>query len=356
MEIINMFGFNSERNFYFNKVKNSELKFEWNSDTHGNFGNTSFTAYDSTIITTSLSGRVTSFNLSNGKKTGELKYDGEIEQAVIINNIYLIFIVNEFKERYSTLIIYDFKNAKEVLAVKLNGKYNNEMLLVDKYIYIVSDFGEIYKITTFGSIEWKIDLKKEIHSNPASDGNALYVATLDGSLMKLGLNNGEIIFSKNITNSFQSGLSIDGNTAYIGNNDGILYSIETKNGEVNWSFVSSSKIVQTPGFDNENVYFGNLNGDIYSIDKKSSILNWIRNSNGLINSSSLIFENIIIQPNLFMKLEILDKSTGKLLNQINYDSRVRTMPFFFRERIIIGVDKGELYCYSFENDLDEVSK
>jgi len=85
-------------------------------------------------------------------------------------------------------------------------------------------------------------------------------------------------------------------------------------------------------------------------------LNWIRNTNGLINSSSLIFENIIIQPNLFMKLEILDKLTGKLLNQINYDSRVRTMPFFFRERIIIGVDKGELYCYSFENDLDEVSK
>jgi hypothetical protein len=51
-----------------------------------------------------------------------------------------------------------------------------------------------------------------------------------------------------------------------------------------------------------------------------------------------------------MKMEILDKNDGQILNLIKYDSRVRTAPIFYKDKLIIGVDKGEIYCYSFNDD------
>jgi outer membrane protein assembly factor BamB len=349
-ESLPMYGKNPLRNFHYNIEKKYDLDLEWDSSTHGNFGNTSFVVYDTTLITTSLSGRVTAFNLFTGKKVGELKYDGEIEQAALINNISLIFIVNELKERFSTLVIYDFKNSREINSVKLNGKLNNELLLVNNKIYVVSDFGDLYKLSPSGMIIWKKVLNHQVHANPAADNNYIYMASLDGNLLKVDLDDGKIIYDKKISKGFQSGISIDGDDLFIGDIEGNIFSINKLSGDKNWLFKTSSKIVSTPTLDQNNIYVGNLNGDLYSISRKTSELNWVYKSSGLINSPCLVFKNLIIQPNLFMKMEILNKNNGALLNQINYDSRVRTAPIYYKDKLFIGVDKGEIYCYSFKEN------
>lgn len=350
-ESLAMYGKNPQRNFYYDIEKKYNLDLEWNSETHGNFGNTSFVIYDTTLITTSLSGRVTAFNLFSGKKVGELRYNGEIEQTAIINNISLIFILNELKEKYSTLVIYDFKNSREINSVRLNGKFNNELLLVGKNIFVISDFGDLYSFSPIGSILWKKQLGFEVHSNPAADDQFIYIASLDGKLLKINKDNGDTIYDKIVSRGFQSGISLDSNNIYIGDIEGNIFSITKLNGDTNWKFKTSSKIISTPALDRKNIYVGNLNGDLYSINSNNSELNWFHKSNGLINSPCIVFENLIIQPNLFMKIEILDKNDGQILNLIKYDSRVRTTPIFYKDKLLIGVDKGEIYCYSF-NDIE----
>ncbi len=143
---------------------------------------------------------------------------------------------------------------------------------------------------------------------------------------------------------------------FIGDNSGIFYSISKLYGSINWSYVSKSKIVQTPGLDLSNVYFGNLAGDFISLNKKNGKVNWVYESNGLINTAPLIFENIVIQPNLYMNIDIIDKNSGELLNQLNFESRCRTTPIYYNDRIFFGVDKGEVYCYSFINEKSEEGK
>jgi eukaryotic-like serine/threonine-protein kinase len=346
-EIISMFGNTSERNFFVDKSKSSDLQLEWNSSTHGSFSNTSILAYDSLVIISDLSGRITAFSVSTGKTVGELKYPGEIEQAPILLHSYLIFIVNELKETYSTLIVYDLVRKREIQTVKLNGRFNTEMLVRNNYCYFISDFGMLYKISRSGNIEWENDIGKENYSNPAADEKFLYLITVSGNLIKVNNNNGDVLYDRKFEGRFQSGISLDKDNAYFGNDDGIFYAINKETGLQKWSYSSGSRIVQTPGFDDENVYFGNLNGDIHSLNKKSAEINWVRNTNGLINTSPLIFNNIVIQPNLDKKIDILNKSTGELLNQLEFESRCRTAPIYFRDRLIVGVDKGEVYCYSF---------
>lgn len=342
-----MYGIKPERNFFVNSAKNSKLKLEWTSDSHGNFGNTSFVIYDSILISSSLSGRVSSFDISTGKKIGELNYNGEIEQTPLINGIRLVFIVNVIKEKYSTLFFYDLKNGKEIISINLPGKFNNEMIIVDNNILLVSDFGDVYKFSTIGTKIWKTELNINVYSNPAADKKHLYIPSVNGEIIKLDLENGNKIISNKITESFQSGIILDDISAYIGDTEGYVYSINNLTNKVNWSYNTGTKIIATPSIDSNSLYIGNLSGELFSLQKSNGELHWSYKSKGLINSPCLVFENILFQPNLFMRMDIFDKYTGTLINQINYESRVRTTPTFYKDKLYIGVDKGQIFCYTF---------
>ncbi|MCB9206909.1 MAG: PQQ-binding-like beta-propeller repeat protein [Ignavibacteriales bacterium] len=351
-DAIKMFGNYSERNFYEKITIDEFLNEVWNSGTHGSYSNTSFIAYDTTLFVSDLSGRITSFSIFSGEETGELKYNGEIEQTAVLNNSQLVFIVNNEKEKFSTLVIYDLLKGDETFTLILKGKFNNEIVVKNEFVFLVSDFGKIFKISKYGQIEWELDLDTEIHSNPAADDKFLYLATLDGKIIKLNLKDGAKRLETKISDGFQSGISIDDKFAYLGSIDGIFFKISKNNGDILWEFDTMTKIVQTPGYDEENIFVGNLNGDLFALDKQTGQEKWCYQSRGLINTSPLIFENIIFQTNLLKTLDIIDKKNGELLNQIEYDSRCRTSPIYFRNRIFIGVDKGEVFCYSFEKKLD----
>lgn len=346
---IQHFGLTEENNFFVNETKSSNLKYEWDVRTNGSFRNSAFVAFDSLLIIADLSGRITVYNTVNGKKTAELKYSGGIEQAPVIIKSYMLFIVNEQKEKFSTLVVYDLVNGKEVRTISLKGKFGNELTLVGDFVYAVSNYGLAYKIANWGNIEWEKEFDTNVYSNPISDGDHLFIPNSIGEIFKVELENGDHISTFKIGEGFKSGLNMDENNLFIGDDAGIFYSISKSNGNINWSYHSKTKIVQTPGLDLINVYFGNLSGDFISLNKNNGKVNWIYQSNGLINTAPLIFENIIIQPNLYMNVDIIDKNSGELLNQLIFDSRCRTTPIYYDGRIFFGVDKGEVYCYSFVN-------
>lgn len=348
-----MYGQNNERTFFADIEATDKITLKWNESTNGSFSNTSFLAYDSLIIISDLSGRLTVLQLSDGKKIAEMKYSGSIEQAPVLFNTFLLIIVNEEKETYSTLIIYDIVNGKEVRSLKLKGKFGNELILTDEYLFAISDFGIVYKIAPWGNIEWEKDLSIITYSNPTADIDNIYIPTVKGEIIKISQENGEIVSKYKVSKGFESGLCMNEGNLFIGDIEGIFYSINKANGIINWTFESGYKIVQTPGVDNNFVYTGNLNGDLFSIDKKSGEVNWKYESNGLITASPLIFENILFQPNMLKSFEILDISTGNLVTKINFDLKCRTTPLFYKNHILIGLDKGDIYCYSLNDGKEE---
>ena len=350
IEKISFYGVMQQNNFFIEEQKTAELKYEWDIRTHGSFSNSAFVAIDSFIIVPDLSGRITVYSSSNGKKKAELKYSGGIKQSPIILKSYMIFIVNEQKERFSTLVVYDLINGKEVRDLKLLGNFAHELVVLDNFIFAISDNGMVYKIANWGNIEWEKDLKTNIYSNPILDEKTLFLANSVGEILSISLDDGELISRTKISKGFESGLNADLFNLYIGDNEGKLYSINKNTFEINWVYESKSKIVQTPGMDLENIYFGNLSGDIISLNKSNGKQNWIYKTEGLINISPLIFSNIIIQPNLFKTIDILEKNSGQLLNQLEFDRRCRTTPLYFNDKLFFGVDKGEVYCYSFAKE------
>jgi outer membrane protein assembly factor BamB len=91
-----------------------------------------------------------------------------------------------------------------------------------------------------------------------------------------------------------------------------------------------------------------LNGDFYSINYSSGKINWQFNSGGLFNASGLVFNNLIIQPDLNKKLLIINKQDGKIIRSKNYNEKVKMSPVFYDNKIYVGVDRGEIVAYKLE--------
>jgi outer membrane protein assembly factor BamB len=343
---ISQFGNNPNRNFYYKQKISIDKKPFWDRSIYGSFSKSSFVAYDSILFAADLGGRITAINIKNGKKNGEIKYKGSIEQAPIVNENKLIFVLNIAKDKNSELIVYDFINGKEVENSKLAGKVTNELIFENANIFVLSDFGILYKFNKNGVIIWEKDLHANFFSDPASDGENLYAASLDGNLFSVKLNSGEINYKKKIAAGFQSGICLNEMYIFIGDEEGNMISVNKNNGEVNWKYETKFIIRSIPAFDNKFVYFGNLNGDLFSLELNSGKLNWSLQTDGLINTTSLVFENVLIQPNLKKQVDIVNKLDGKIVESIPFDGRCRTTPFFYNNKIFFGIDKDDVYCFS----------
>ncbi len=321
---------------------------EWSTSIHGSFASSPFAIVDSVLFVADLGGRITALNFIDGKTLGQIKYKGGIEQAPIIYNSNVIFILNDAEEKNSSLIIYDFINGKEFRKVEVKGKFTNNIILSNDNIFLVSDFGKIFKFSIYGMLSWEKNYNTKFFAEPTTDNENLYVASLDGYFYSISLESGEINYNIKVANSIQSGITIEDNSCYLGDDEGNLLSIDKNTGKVNWSYKTNFKILAIPSIDESSVFLGNLNGDFYSIDKQSGKLKWKTETDGLINVSSLLFENIIVQPNLKNEVDLIDKSNGKIIDKILFDGRCRTSPFFYKNKIFLGVDKNEVFCYSVD--------
>ncbi|MEE9430523.1 MAG: PQQ-binding-like beta-propeller repeat protein [Melioribacteraceae bacterium] len=321
------------------------LSFNWDSETYGSFSNSSFTTFDHYLLTSDLGGRVTCFDIENGKKVGQIKYSGEIFQMAIVNKFKIIFIVNNYKENYSTLVVYDYKKGKEVATTELSGKFTNELFQIGDNIFTISNLGKVYKFNLNGWVLWEKDFNVEVLSTNANDNDNVYFASLKGFLLSVDIANGKLNYKKKISNGFQSGITIDGENLFVGDVNGIMYSVNKANGNINWQFKSNTKIVQAPASDFASIYFGNLSGNLFSLNKKSGKLIWTHNAKGLINTIPLVTNDYIIQPNLKKYIDVLNKKTGEQIQTLEFDGRCRTSPNYYRGMVFFGVDKGEVYSY-----------
>ncbi|MFZ1289516.1 MAG: PQQ-binding-like beta-propeller repeat protein [Melioribacteraceae bacterium] len=345
-EIISQFGNSPQRNFYFDKNIEISKTAIWDKSTYGSFAASPFTAYDSILFVSDLGGRIAALNILSGKKLGEIKYKGGIEQTPIIDKSKIIFVINVEKENYSSLIVYDLLTGKEFRELKLDGKIANELIFQNEKIYILTDFGKLYKISNTGMEEWEIDLKEKFYSDPAADEENLFACSISGNLYSINLNDGNINYKIKISEGVQSGITVNNYSLFLGDENGNIFSIDKNSGKINWEFKTKFKIKNMPAIDLNSVYVGNLNGDLYSINLNDGKQNWKFESKGLINTTPLIFDNIIIQPNMNMDIDILDKSNGKLVDKIMFEGRCRTSPFYYRNKIFFGIDKDDVFCFS----------
>lgn len=342
-----MFGKVPSREFYVPVNVSDSLNLVWENSVNGSFTNSSVSVYDELVFVNDLSGRIYCFRFDDGEQLGKLKYKGAVYSTPIPFNNLLIFPVALERENLTELVYYDYSEGEEIEIIELPGRVLTEMIAVEDGVIFNTEIGAVFKFDLYGNKVWETHTRVPTRSSPSMENHLIIFGNDKGEIISLDNSTGDSVYVSIVGGSFHSGSTIVDNMIYIGNNNGKLFALNLGDGKVIWEFDSEARILMTPAVDNENVVFGNLEGILFSLDRIDGTLNWKTKFRGVLNTTPLLTENMIIVPEVFFSFHLVDKNNGSIVKDLFLDGRAKYSPVYYRDILFIGYDNGNLNAYKF---------
>ena len=317
----------------------------WESEIDGGINYNSFSAFGDYIFYGSLAGKVQAINSSSGKILGKLRFNGEIFSSTIINYPQLIFVVNK-KNKESEVYFYYFYSQKILSKITLSSIIKSDIIKLDDGFILALVNGEVLKFNFKGKIIWKTELKVIAYSQPTAYNDKLIIGDDKGNIWFLSLEDGKILGKTTIESAVRGGFEICKQKICALGTDGSLYLINSNNLNLEWKYKTNYKLRNKPIAINDSLLIlSSLTGEIEKIDVINQKSIWKIKTNGIFIANPLIFDNLIIQPDLNKKILFINLSDGKIKKEKLFEERVKTIFLFKEDKILVGLDYGKIKAY-----------
>lgn len=191
--------------------------------------------------------------------------------------------INQATKVDSTQFI-KYSNKAEVLWQKdLKNSVSTSLLVENDKIFSSSINGVLSCLDLKGNLIWQNNLSRTIFSRPAIADKIIAVATIEGDLITINSENGEIIQTLGLNDALTSQLVIT-ETFYndvktkaiiVGTSSGKVYCYEINSLELIWENNSAEGMIETlPLIIDDKIIYGSWNNYLYCISKYSGSLIW----------------------------------------------------------------------------------
>jgi outer membrane protein assembly factor BamB len=192
----------------------------------------------------------------------------------------------------------------------------------------------------------------------AQDRRAIYAASTDGKVYKLGKEKGRKRWKVSLDVPVTAGVSVDDKHVYLGLADGALLALNKETGEQVWSFQLGSEMVSAAAVDAGNVVLQASNGEVYNIDAATGEQRWRYDTNMPAltvrgTSRPVFFASFVAIGTANGKILLLDVATG----QLRGDPKVATVEGDSELERVVDIDatpafdNDKLYAISYQGQL-----
>ena len=202
-------------------------------------------------------------------------YDNSKEKINLYNNIgrydYEGILAENSKFKFSKIVNFN-QNEPKLIFIE------NDLIFFDKK-------GTLTRYDEFNKKVWvlnnysKIEKKSKPFLYLANNQDILIVADSISKFYAIDINNGNLIWTKNNSSSFNSEIKIHQNKFFITDSQNILHCFSIKDGKKLWSHETDNILIKSSKklsivIDKEVVYFNNSIGDIRAISHENGSLIW----------------------------------------------------------------------------------
>lgn len=121
------------------------------------------------------------------------------------------------------------------------------------------------------------DLYRQLR--PALDGDTLYAAASDGTVMAIDKNSGDVVWERDLQDETISGaVGLGGGRILLGTRDAEVIALDQSNGEELWRSAVSSEVLVPPQSDGEIVVLQTVDGRLIALEADSGAQRWIYES------------------------------------------------------------------------------
>lgn len=160
-------------------------------------------------------------------------------------------------------------------------------------VYAPNSDHKVYALNADGELQWTFSSDQPQWSQPASDGSALYLSSLDHHLYALDAESGGELWNIDLGGTLVSNPVLNEGSIYIGTLNSEVIALNAASGNVSWRFTSEGWVWGTPTFQDGQIYVGDLDGFLYALDAASGRELWRLDTQGPITGSPLVLNEHI---------------------------------------------------------------
>jgi outer membrane protein assembly factor BamB len=183
--------------------------------------------------------------------------------------------------------------------VSVGGDVAGQPLVANGTVYAAGDATLHALNASTGQEAWNLTLDGDVVGAPvlAADGEAVYVATTNGTLYAANVTSEAIAWAVDVGGAVEATPAVDGTSVYVGTNDATLVAVDAVNESTQWTFTTSARVstgAPTVGADGT-VYVGDQSGTLYAVGQTgSAVWNASVASNGSVFAPTLAGGNVVV--------------------------------------------------------------
>ena len=219
--------------------------------------------------------------------------DHWVAAPLVVNN--KLFAVNSDGNLY-ILDLQDGQSVKDATVVRLDGRLWSQPTTDGERVYVTSlDHSVIAVNANTYEVVWHKDLGGAVPGSAVlSPDGMLYVGSLASKLEKFDPATGNHQSVVDAENWVWSTPSLDGDTLYFGDVDGNIYSFNTSSGKLNWKPVKpDGPITASPLVQNDHILIATESGSIFAVGNDGKVL-WTQQIGGKIYTTPVAAGDLTI--------------------------------------------------------------
>ena len=237
-------------------------------------------------------------------------------------------------------LVWTFETMGEIVA---GVNFHKENILLG------SHDSTLYCVSAEGKKVWEFKIDGPVNGTPAVKDDMTFVAGCDSILHVVDANTGKEIRNVEIGGQAGATAALIGNEAFVGTMSNQMIAIDVKNGKKLWTFEAMRRqqpFYSSAAVSEKLVVVGNRDKKIYALDRETGQERWSYLTDGNVDGSPIIVGNRVYVGCLSSEGQfyVLDLKTGNKVQVLNLDSEVTGSPAVSSDCLLVGTDKGTLYC------------
>ena len=244
---------------------------------------------------------------------------------------------------------------KEIWSYKTGGPVRSSPAVVDNTVYVGSEDHKVYALTTGGKFLWSFLTGDQVWSSPAVVNGVVYVGSNDGAVYAL-TTGGKFLWSYQTAGAVESSPVVVGGVVYVGSYGDNVYALNTGQNppqRVKWQYPTGGPVVATPAVVGNVVYIGSHDDNLYALDANSGTPKWHLSTAGNVDSRPAVSGDTVYVGNRVGELYAVNIANGHIRWKTNISPEpggfVVSGPAVVGNTIYVGSGNGNVYALNTAN-------
>lgn len=224
-------------------------------------------------------------------------------------------------------------------------------LVLEDKVFAVNSDGNLYVLNLQdGRMLKEVNLDGRLWAQPTTDGERVYVTSLDHSVIAIDANTYAILWHEDLGGAVPGSavLGEDG-TLYVGSLASRLEQFDPATGTHEAIVEAENWVWSTPTLDGDTLYFSDVDGNFYSVDTATGNVNWTVKPDGPITASPLIRDEYIFLATESGSVYAVDRD-GAVLWSEEVGGKIYTTPVAAGDVILVAPLETEFYLAALDKN------